>query len=61
VADVEDIIIHVYPNGDMKPHDTEVQLLLDECPCKPRVEQEKDEITGGWTYLIIHNAWDGRP
>lgn len=60
VADLEDIIIHVYPNDDLYPHDTEVQVLLDECSCKPKIEQYKDEITGQWSYLIIHNAWDNR-
>ena len=44
------VIIHVYPENDLYPHNTDSA----ECPCCPRIEQE------GRTVRVIHNAWDQR-
>ena len=43
--------LHVVPNGDIYPHDTESG---GQCDCNPTVEFENGDA------LIIHNAWDGR-
>ena len=40
--------IHVMPVDDLKEH------LLENCPCKPRIE------VVGANLIYIHNSWDGR-
>jgi hypothetical protein len=42
--------IHIYPEGDLKPHNTDSRL----CDCRPRLEHYDEGC------LVIHNSWDGR-
>lgn len=42
--------IHVLPENDLKSHVEEGSL----CPCSPRVE------VSGESFIVIHNAYDGR-
>lgn len=51
----EPFISHVYPLGDLFPHNT----VSRDCPCHPRVIAISGygEIIGK---IIVHNAWDRR-
>jgi hypothetical protein len=49
--------LHVYPTGDHIEHDTDSELAT--CACKPRMEAHSTP-TGIISWLIIHNALDGR-
>lgn len=46
-----DNIWHVYPVGDIKPHDTNHGAL---CKCEPVTEIYSNGVT------VIHNSFDGR-
>jgi hypothetical protein len=43
--------VHVFPIDDLLDHDDS-----DDCVCLPFIE-----IQSNFKYLIVHNAWDGRP
>lgn len=45
-------ILHIAPNEDSHPHDTDSG---GQCDCNPAVEFRENGDT-----LVIHNAWDGR-
>lgn len=42
--------LHVLPENDLKDHIEEGSS----CPCNPRVE------VSGESFIVIHNAYDGR-
>jgi hypothetical protein len=46
------MIYHIYPNNDLKEHNTEDST----CECLPELKEIKE--TGD--LLIIHNSYDGR-
>lgn len=45
--------VHIWPLNDLIAHEID-------CPCLPITEPVADE-NGTISWLIIHNAWDGRP
>lgn len=47
----DDAIMHVYPIGDLREHDTNGR---GKCWCRPSIEDAGSE------YLVVHNSLDGR-
>lgn len=45
-----DNVWHVYPNKDLKPHDTDGF----DCACNPEIKDEGDFV------LVVHKAYDKR-
>ena len=44
------MIYHVYPNNDLKPHNTEDTT----CECDPTIKTEDGNM------IVVHNSYDGR-
>lgn len=47
--------VHVLPSDDLVAHDDRA-----DCGCQP-ITEAVQRSDGSYGWLIIHNAWDGRP